>query len=289
MMADGMQAGMMTRALADYSIEMTAKDMPSLKEAHQALAAGTQISVTFLPGEELPARVEAAALVRSLGFKPMSHISARRLQSEAELEGFLAQLAERAQIDRVFVIAGDPPRPQGPYEDALAVIRTGLLGRYGVKKVGISGYPEGHPDISNEKLWKALHDKKAVLGDLGHEFEIITQFAFDADPMLLWLQQVREAGIMEPVRIGLPGPASVKTLLRFAARCGVGASAKVMAKYGVSITKLLNTAGPDALIQEFADRLDPALHGDVRIHFYPFGGLGKTAEWIKNFVQTQKI
>ncbi len=62
-----------------------------------------------------------------------------------------------------------------------------------------------------------------------------------------------------------------------------GASARVMAKYGLSITQLLNSAGPDALVAELAARLDPHIHGDVRLHFYPFGGLAKTAEWLKKF------
>jgi methylenetetrahydrofolate reductase (NADPH) len=101
--------------------------------------------------------------------------------------------------------------------------------------------------------------------------------------VLDWLAKLRDGGIAAPVRIGVPGPASVKTLLRFAARCGVGASASVMAKYGVSITKLLNTAGPDALIAELAASIDPARHGEVVLHFYPFGGLAKTAQWVRDF------
>jgi methylenetetrahydrofolate reductase (NADPH) len=275
------------RLVSSYSIEITAKDMSSLEKSRNILRTGMQISVPFLPGEDLAARIDAAALVRRLGFRPMPHISARRLRSEDELEQFLAALREHAAIDRVFVVAGDPPRPLGPYEDALSVIRTGLLARYGVKTVGIAGYPEGHPDIPEPVLWQALLDKKAVLGDLGHDFEIVTQFAFDASPVLSWLRRVREHGIDVPVRIGIPGPASVKTLLRFAVRCGVGASAKVMAKYGVSITKLLNTAGPDELIREFAAMLDPSVHGEVLLHFYPFGGLAKTAEWVNDFALLQ--
>lgn len=275
------------RLVGSYSVEITAKDMPSLEKSRNILRAGMQISVPFLPGEDLAARVDAAALVRRLGFLPMPHISARRLRSEGELEQFLAALRDHAAIDRVFVVAGDPPRPLGPYEDALSIIRTGLLGRYGVKTVGIAGYPEGHPDIAEPVLWQALLDKKAALVDLGHEFEIVTQFAFDSAPVLSWLRQVREHDIHVPVRIGIPGPASVKTLLRFAARCGVGASAKVMAKYGISITKLLNTAGPDELIREFAAKLDPSEHGEVLLHFYPFGGLAKTAEWVHDFALLQ--
>lgn len=84
------------------------------------------------------------------------------------------------------------------------------------------------------------------------------------------------------MRIGVPGPAGIKTLLRFAARCGVGASASVMKKYGVSITNLLGSAGPDKLVDAFAARMGGE-HGRVRLHFYPFGGLEKTIDWIVSY------
>jgi methylenetetrahydrofolate reductase (NADPH) len=269
--------------IGTYSIEMTAKDGNALRDARDLIPPGTSVSITFLAGETAPARVAAAAQARSYGFSPRPHISARRIASEQELEGFLAALAREAQIDRAFVVAGDLPTPAGPYFDALAVIRSGLLGRHGVRHVGISGYPEGHPDFPAEKLWQALRDKHRALTDIGHSYDIVTQFGFDAKPVLAWLAELRDKGFAAPVRIGVPGPATVKTLLRFAARCGVGASASVMAKYGVSLTRLLNTAGPDALITELAASIDPARHGEVLLHFYPFGGLARTAQWVRDF------
>lgn len=267
----------------DFSLEMTAKDVDKLEEAAKLIPPGTQVSVTFLPNEDFPARVKAAAMLRRLGLEPVPHLSARRLKSQAELESYLTSLKNEANINSVFVIAGDPPQPEGPYEDALAIIKSGVLGKFGIKRVGISGYPEGHPDISPDKLWQAMRDKAATLKQLGHEYFMMTQFGFDADPIFGWLEQVRKEGVDVPVRIGVAGPASVKRLLAFAARCGVGASAKVMAKYGVSITKLLTTAGPDPIIKDLAKGLDPKVHGDVRLHFYPFGGLTPTAEWIRDF------
>ncbi|WP_447726580.1 methylenetetrahydrofolate reductase [Sphingomonas koreensis] len=266
-----------------WSIEITAKDAPQLEAAAPLIPPGTKIPVTFLPNETFEARVAAAARVRALGFVPIPHISARRLRSSEELEAFLAALRAEAMIDHAFVVAGDPPEPLGPYEDALALIRSDLLARYGVHRVGISGYPEGHPDIGNEKLWTANVEKQLALTERGHDFAIVTQFAFDANPVLDWIEQQRQNGIEALIRVGIPGPASVKTLIRFAARCGVGASAKVMGKYGISLTRLLSTAGPERLIEDFAQRLDPARHGDVRLHFYPFGGIEATARWVDEF------
>lgn len=267
-----------------YSIEMTAKDISNLEAAAHIIPQGTKIPVTFLPDEDMATRVAAAVRVRNLGYIPIPHISARRIASQADLEAFLGALQEQAQIDHAFVVAGDPPRPMGPYEDALAIIRTGLLAHYGIKRVGISGYPEGHKDIGNDKLWQAKRDKLAALRDEGHDFAVVTQFSFDAERVLRWLEEERRQGVDALVRIGIPGPASVKRLLAFAARCGVGASTKVMAKYGLSLGRLLTTAGPDRLVETLASALDPAVHGDVSLHLYPFGGLKTTAEWARDFV-----
>ena len=272
------------RSLLDnYSIEMTAKDVAHLEQAADVIPQGTKIPVTFLPGETFEMRIAAAKRVRDLGFLPIPHISARRLSSQEELEGYLAGLQREVGTDHAFVVAGDPPQPMGPYEDALSIIRSGLLAKHGIRRVGISGYPEGHPDIGDEKLWQAMRDKKIAIQERGHDFAVVTQFSFDAEPVLTWLEAVRKAGVQATVRVGVPGPASVKRLLAFAARCGVGASTKVLSKYGISITKLLSTAGPDQIVQDYARGLDPKKHGDVLLHFYPFGGLRATAEWVRDF------
>lgn len=268
--------------LKNYSLEMTAKDIGNLAAAAGEIAAGTRISVTYLPNETAPDRLTAANSAIDLGFRPIPHISARRLNSEAELTSYLAGMEQMA-IQSALVIGGDLSRPDGPYQDALAVIRSGHLARRGVNTVAIAGYPEGHPDINPARLDAALHDKRAALADQGLACEIITQFGFDAEPIDTWLRDIRDRGIENPVRIGIPGPASARILLRFAARCGVGASAKVIAKYGLSLSKLLGTAGPEKLLDDLADLLAPASHGNVSLHFYPFGGFTNTARWVDDY------
>src|SRR5882757_4521782 len=121
--------------LAQYSMEITAKDVEALRGARHGIPSGTAISVTFLPGEDMAARVSAAAVVRSLGFEPVPHISARRVQSREELGVFLERLRQEATVERVFVVAGDPPQPLGPFNDALAVIESRQLADSGLSCV----------------------------------------------------------------------------------------------------------------------------------------------------------
>jgi len=266
--------------LRGCSLEITAKDLESLGEARASLPLETAISITYLPTNSIDELIASAAHVRRLGFTPVPHISARRVRSRHDLERFLRGLETEAQIDRAFIIGGDPDSPVGPFGSALEVIETGLLSDIGVTQVGIAGYPEGHPKLSPACLRDALHDKLQCLSKQGHSAEIVTQFVFDSDPVLNWLAALRQDGVETPVRIGIPGPATLQSLLRFAARCGVAASTKALSKYGVSLRRLMSTTTPDQLVQSLAGKLVDNQHGRVGSHLYPFGGLGKTALWL---------
>jgi methylenetetrahydrofolate reductase (NADPH) len=136
--------------------------------------------------------------------------------------------------------------------------------------------------MNEEACFAVLQAKCAMVMEQGMKPLIVTQFGFSAEPFLRWIEELRARGIDAPVRIGVPGPAGIKTLLRFAARCGVGASASVMAKYGISLGRLIGTAGPDRLLADLAAGLRTG-HGAVALHFYPFGGLDKTVDWIDAF------
>ncbi|WP_442679964.1 methylenetetrahydrofolate reductase [Sphingomonas sp. ASY06-1R] len=265
-----------------YSLEMTAKDRPGLVEAAAAIAPETPVAITFLPNETMAARTEAAATVRSLGFEPMPHLSARRITSQDELEQMVARCVAEAGVRRMFLVAGDPPVPAGPFADTLSLIRTGIFERHGIVALGIAGHPQDHPTMDEAARWSFLRQKHDELAGRGIAPLIVTQFGFDAAPFLRWLEDLRARGMTTPVRIGVPGPAGIGTLLRYAARCGVGASATVMARYGASLTQLMGSAGPDKLIAALEQGLTPAL-GPVRLHFYPFGGLARTVQWINRF------
>ncbi|MFF4115734.1 formyltransferase family protein [Streptomyces sp. NPDC001714] len=229
--------------LRDFSLEMTGKDTPKLEAAGESVPEGTRVNVTYLGNEDLPMRRSAARSARRLGFVPVPHVSARRLGSQRDLEEFLAALRADGTERHVFVVGGDPAHPHGPYGDSLSVIRSGLLQKYGVRQAGISGYPEGHPHIPEAALWAALEQKAAALAEEGLPGDVITQFGFDPEAVLGWIERLRERGIDLPVRVGVPGPAGVRRLLSYATRFGVGTSASIARKYGLSLTNLVGTAG----------------------------------------------
>jgi len=51
---------------------------------------------------------------------------------------------------------------------------------------------------------------------------------------------------------------------------------------------LIGSAGPDPVIADLTEQLGDE-HGKVHLHFYPFGGLVKTNEWIVDFQKKQGL
>src|SRR6266403_970093 len=96
--------------LNNYSIEMTAKDVPHLEAAADIIPQGTKIPVTFLPGETFEMRIAAAKRVRDLGFLPIPHISARRLQSREELD---TQASFKAYLEGLGYTDCSDPKDRG--------------------------------------------------------------------------------------------------------------------------------------------------------------------------------
>jgi methylenetetrahydrofolate reductase (NADPH) len=265
-----------------YSLEVSAKDIPALTAAAPRMLPGSTVSIPYLPGQDNDARLAAARAVRALGLVPMPHLSARRIASLAELESFVTRAVAEAGVERCFVIAGDPSTPLGPFADSASLIETGVFERAGIQVVGVGGHPEGHPVMSAADRWEALERKCRSIGMRGMTPLIVTQFGFDADIVLAWLKTLRERGIEHPVRVGVPGPAGIAVLARYAALCGVSACASMWSKYGISLGKLFGTAGPDV----FVDRLAAGLteeHGEVSLHFFPFGGIAQSVKWIEQY------
>ncbi|MFT4084097.1 MAG: methylenetetrahydrofolate reductase [Nocardioides sp.] len=264
--------------LTGASVEITAADRARLPEAARLLPAGTRVHLTFLGGEAATEREATAGAVADLGLTPVPHLAARRIRSRPELVGHLDRLAACGAGERAFLVAGDPPHPLGPYDDALALLDSPLL--TGHRELGVAGYPDGHPAIATETLWRALATKAAVLAARGQAGSVVTQFGFDADRVLGWIAEARQRGVELPVRVGVAGPASARKLLRFAARFGVASSAGIVRKYGLSLTNLLQPAGPDRFVEALVSGYDPVRHGEVTLHLYTFGDLPRAAEWL---------
>jgi len=255
----------------------TADDIDALKSA---AAPGTHVylsAVLTRPQEEV---VEQAARVRAAGLEPVPHLAVRNFASAEALAGLLDRLTREAGVRKLLVIAGDRAEPAGPFRGALEAIDSGLISRHGIEEIGISGYPDGHPRIADHELDRLLAAKLEAAAQTGLKVNIVTQFCLEAAPILAWLRRLRDHGIDHPVRIGLAGPTSLTTLMRYAKRCGVRASTQGLARNAGLIKRMLGAAAPDAIIRALIDANRDGELGDIAPHLFSFGGIGATARWV---------
>ena len=258
---------------SSFSLEATKPSEQEIVALAGLVPRGTEVYLSMVPGQDLAHHAEVAAWVRQSGLEPVPHLPARRIESEAALTDFLARARATAEVRRALVVAGDV-EPKGPFTDALALIRSGLLQQFGIEEIGIAGYPEGHPKIGSDKIASALRDKIAEAEKSGIKLHIASQFSFAPDRIVAWIRQLRAQGIMLPVKVGMAGPTSITALLRYAKRCGVAASLTGLMS-GAALS-LLGNLGPDKII----DALDAAEGlGDIQAHYFSFGGVVDTARY----------
>lgn len=265
---------------AAYALEVTGKDISQVEAAMSVIPPATPINIAFLGNENHCQRINAARTIRACGFEPVPIISSRRLHSADDLDSLVGALIREANPSRFIFVGGDPSTPIGPFPDSVALLGSGVVRRQGIRHAGIVGYPEGHPKIDTDTLWRALKWKHDFLRDAGCTVEITTQFGFDADAVVRWVGRLRDERIDAPVRIGVPGPADVGKLLRYARQFGVVTSASIIKRHGLSLTNLLRRTVADRYWKDLNDGLNGRDLGEIRYHLYPFGGILEGVRWI---------
>jgi len=264
--------------IADCSIELSPRDELASDALGALLDPGTTVFVNHPPSVTHHDIVAACTRLRRAGFTPVPHVAARRLASFTQAADFLHRAAGEAAVERILLIGGDDS-PVGPFRASLDLLATGVVERHGIREVAFAGYPEGHLAIDQPALDAALRAKVALARHSGLTVSLMTQFGFAAPPILRWIAALRAQDIDCPVHVGIAGPASVATLAKFAIRCGIGASLRVLARGHTAFARIMVEAGPDALIGELvAGDADAAIAG---LHVFTFGGVRRTAGWIR--------
>jgi methylenetetrahydrofolate reductase (NADPH) len=266
--------------LRGYSVEVTPRTRSAVEVCREHLSPGTVVYIAIVPGETHHAVVTTAAGLRAAGFVPVPHLTARNVLSFAQLGDFLARLAGEAGVARALVIGGDLDRPVGPYPSSLELLRTGLFQQHGVRHIGLACYPEAHPRIGAERLEQALLAKLELTQKAGLDAWLVSQFCFEAAPILRLLERLRALGIEEPVRIGLAGPADRRTLWKYALHCGIGNSIRALGRRPDALASLLVRRALDDIVHALAAARwrDPSL-GIDGIHLFTFGGIASAASW----------
>ncbi len=266
--------------IQDFSIETTPGSALKIPDYREHLRPGATVAVTFLPGSDFADTIKTARRLKEEGFRPAPHFAARSIPSRNAFEDYLKALQAEVGVDDVVALGGAVDHPVGAYSDSMQLLETGLFDRYGIKTIGVAGHPEGSPDISDAAIADALAWKNAFAERSDAKFYIATQFCFEAAPIIAWDRAIREAGNKLPIHIGLPGLATLKTLINHAKACGIGPSMRVLTRQARHISKLMTVRTPDKLLIDLAEyRASFPDCGIAKVHVYPLGGLRRSANW----------
>jgi methylenetetrahydrofolate reductase (NADPH) len=273
-------AGRGRGTMAPYSLEVTPRDAKAFAAVARSLPAEAEVFVADLPDQDPEILIEACGRYRRAGFRPVPHLVARNIRDTARLQHLLGELRQQAQIERVLVLGGDRSDPAGQFRDALDLLETGLLPEHGVRKIALACFPEGHPRIPADRLQRALEAKLAAAADSGLDVTLVSQFLFEARPLLDYTRRLRAQGVVAPLRAGIAGPADAETLLRFGNELGVGASMEVMQERAEQTEARNAEESPQALTAAITEaRLaEPSLRIEG-FHLFAFGSTARTIAW----------
>ena len=270
--------------LKGYSIEVMPRTAEKVEDFRELLAPGTRVYIAHIEGTPIEDMVATAARLARDGYPVMPHFPARIIKDTATLADWIARYQGEAGVDQALLLAGGVNQPHGDFHSSMQLMESGLFDKAGFKRLHVAGHPEGNKDIDPNGGMKNVEDalrwKQAFSERTDAKMALATQFAFDADPIIKWVDDLSAAGIKLPVHIGIAGPAKLQTLIKFAIACGVGPSLKVLQKRAMDVTKLLLPYEPTEVLTKLAAH--KAKNPDFNIeqvHFFPLGGIKANATW----------
>ena len=116
----------------------------------------------------------------------------------SQLERRVSPVMSKGIVDTV--IGGDRDKPIGPYDSTLAVMQSGVFQKAGIIRAAVGGFPEGNPNISEAVLADVLMEKVNFGRSAGLKISIVTQFCFEAEPIVVWLRRKANRGVDHSVR-----------------------------------------------------------------------------------------
>ena len=264
------------------SLEITSADGALPATLAGRLPAGTALYVAHTPNAKLADVAEVACAAERAGFHGCPHLVARRIASRAELDAALARL-RAGGVSRALLVAGDLTPPAGEYASTLDILDSGALDNAGLGTIGVAGHPEGNPNIPPDVAWDALLRKQAWSARTGIAVHVTTQFGFDAAALAAFDSGLAARGISLPVHVGVAGPASLKSLAKFAVMCGIGASLAAVLSNPLALGSLKSLVRTiDEVFPAVVAQAQAAPARFVRPHFFAFGGVMKTVEWLES-------
>lgn len=267
--------------LKGYSIEVMPRTAEKVESFRAILPTGTRVYVAHIEGTPIEDMVTTAKRIGDEGFAVMPHFPARIIKDKATLTDWIARYKD-VGVRQGLLLAGGVATPHGDYHSSMQLLESGAFD--GFDRLHVAGHPEGNKDIdpdgSDRAVMEAARWKSAFTERTDAQMAMATQFCFEADPVIEWVNRLTAEGIKLPVHIGIAGPAKLQTLIKFAIACGVGPSLRVLQKRAMDVTKLLLPYEPTEILAGLAAHkaANPDF-GIEQVHFFPLGGIKTNAQW----------
>lgn len=267
--------------LKGYSIEVMPRTAEKVESFRDILPKGTRVYIANIesPIEEMTA---TAKRIVDEGFDVMPHFPARIIKDKDTLFDWVARYKD-VGVRQGLILAGNPAAQVGDFSSSMELLESGAF--TGFERLHVAGHPEGNKDIdpdgSDRMVMEAARWKSAFAERTDAKMAMTTQFCFEAQPVIDWVNRLQAEGIKLPVHIGIAGPAKLQTLIKFAIACGVGPSLRVLQKRAMDVTKLLLPYEPTEVLEGLAAHkaANPGF-GIEQVHFFPLGGIKTNAIWV---------
>ncbi len=184
----------------------------------------TFVSVTYGAGGSTRERTHRTVkrILDDTALKPAAHLTCVEA-SRADVDQVIQEYWD-AGVRHIVALRGDPPTGAGiggvytPRADgyANATELTAAITKVAPFEVSVGVYPERHPE--SPSLAHDIDVLKAKV-DAGAT-RAISQFFFDIDAFLRFVDQARAAGVTIPILPGIMPVTNVKALARMSAMCG---------------------------------------------------------------------
>ncbi len=275
-----------TNGPTTFSIEVMPRTAKNIDNFRRILPKRTTVYVAHLEDTPIEEMFFTCKRLISEGMDPMPHIPARIIQNTGELEDWVKEYSSLG-VDQSLLLAGNGKTPKGELFNSIQLLETGVFEKHAFKKIQIAGHPEGNKDIdkdgSLEKTINALKAKQKFGQNTKLQIGITTQFCFDPQPVIQWLEVLESEQIDLPISLGLAGPTRLQSLIKYAIMCGVGPSISVLKKRAKDLTKLLLPFEPTEMIDALNSSKKNKLFKNVHsLHFFPLGGIEASAAFARN-------
>ena len=277
-----------------FSIEVMPRTAAKIEDFRALLPAGMRVYVAHIDGTAIDDMVAAARRLRGDGFAVMPHIPARIVPDRTTLDGWLHRYAHEADVDEALILGGGAPEPAGAFDSSMQLLETGFFDRLGFKRLHVAGHPEGNRDIDRDGSTRLVDEaalwKKRFAERTDADMAMVTQFAFEAEPVLDWARRLEAAGVTLPIHVGLAGPTKLQTLLKFAIACGVGPTMNVLKKRAADLTKLAVPFEPTEVLGDLATARAAGEAGRIAgVHLFPLGGIRASADYATGLLDAAPV